>query len=281
MHSSLQENLGTNFVGAMVEALAHRCHVLHGLGQLDEALETINEAESLHRSLSSVYPPLYGLPGFYKFTLLLEQARDRGMLGVILNLVASKQKLSRDNIWPLYESLTLLIMGQCHAGLNAPDLARNHLDHAVRSMMVAGHVLYQPMVLLVRGRFRREYQEAGGAWQDLETARSIAENSGMQPMLAECALLAGNLFLDAGDIESAMQEFETAFFIIENTNYDRRRVELLLLDTRLKFYAGKSEEARTNLVKVWKLLEVGGQWGLAPLVESVSKEIVLVQRKMD
>ncbi len=111
------------------------------------------------------------------------------------------------------------------------------------------------------------------AWTDQARARQIAQRGNMRTQLAECALLAGNLCLDQGEVPPAAAEHAEAAKLIREDGYGRRETELQLLHARLLHHQHDPDGARNALQAAEDRIREIGQWGFWPELHQVGKEL--------
>ena len=142
---------------------------------------------------------------------------------------------------------------------------------------------FLPVLLLIRAHHRRTQGDPTGARADLDAALAIATASNMRTDLAEAALLAGHLALDARTPEhvtEAASHWSEADRLIRDTGYARREAELHLLEARLKHHQTHPIDARKALDRAEARLTALGQWGLWPQLQQIAAELNLPLPRM-
>jgi len=95
----------------------------------------------------------------------------------------------------------------------------------------------------------------------------------MRTYLAECALLAGHLHLDEGQVKEAAAAHAEAARLIHEDGYARRETELRLLHTRLLHHEHDPEGARVALARAEARIRKIGQWGFWRVLRGTGQEI--------
>jgi hypothetical protein len=161
-------------------------------------------------------------------------------------------------------------IGQALAALGEEAEAQAALDRAVATMQQAGFTYHPPAMHLARAHHPRD---PAAAWQDHAAALAIAQRGNMRTYLAECALLAGHLYLDAGQVGPAGEQHARAAALLHEDGYGRRLAELHILDARLRHHQHDPQAARTALAAAQACLRELGQWGLWRALVAVAHEL--------
>ncbi len=107
----------------------------------------------------------------------------------------------------------------------------------------------------------------------MELLTPLSRWGNMRSYLAECALLAGHLHLDAGKVPQAATQHSEAARLIREDGYGRREAELHLLHARLLHHESDPAAARAALQAAETRIRGIGQWGLWRELHEVGKEI--------
>jgi hypothetical protein len=225
-------------------------------------------------------PKLYSLPGFDYAQLLLERAASPPERRAVLKRGRYSLEIVQRLKHLLSQALDHCTIGQALSALGEPG-AEAALDWAVSTMQRAGSIDDQPKVLRARAhhlcRMARTSTQVDpqalrqAAWIDQAKALAIARRVEMRTYLAECALLAGNLHLDAGQVPRAAAEHAEAARLIREDGYGRREAELHLLQARLLHQQHDPAGARTALAAAEARIRAVGQWGLWPELHRVGE----------
>ena len=103
------------------------------------------------------------------------------------------------------------------------------------------------------------------------TALTIAQRGNMRTSLAECALLAAHLYLDANHLPRAAAEHSEAARLIRADGYARREAQLQLLHARL-LHQQADPAARSVLASAEARIRELGQWGLWRELRDTARE---------
>jgi hypothetical protein len=139
-------------------------------------------------------------------------------------------------------------------------------------MLRAGSVLNYPVMYLARAYHLRHLANPSAAWQDHAAALAIAQRGNMRTYLAECALLAAHLHLDANQVPEAAAEHAEAARLIREDGYGRREAQLSLLHARLLHQQADPAAPATLAAAEARIREIG-QWGLWRELYQTGKEI--------
>lgn len=256
-------------------ALAYLGRALHGLGRLDQALATFRRAEAVQSENMLETPWLYAPLGYDYAQLLLERACRPATWREILERGRYALEIAEKYQHILSQALDHCTIGQALAALGETDGdagAGLALDRAVTTMQRAGFILFQPIALLARAHHLRHLADPSPAWQDHAAALAIALRGNMRTYLAECALLAAHLHLDANQLPEAAAEHAKAARLIREDGYARRKVELQILHARLLHHQA-DPSARTALESAQACIRDLGQWGHWRELRETGKEI--------
>ena len=265
-------------------ARAHRGRVLHGQGRLADAVAAFTKAEALQAVSGSQEPHLFSVRGFDYAQLLLERACRPEQWQKILKRGRSSLAIMARLEHLLSQSLDYCTIGLALSELDESTEASAALDRAVATMQRAGNINNLPIMHLARARHRRRLGDLAGAWADHDAALRIAEAGAMRTYLADAALLAGQLHLDASirqktgsvfQTESVSAQYARAAEIIHADGYGRRLAELHLLDARLRHYQHDPKAARAALQAAEARIRAIGQWGLWRELRQTAAELGL------
>lgn len=250
---------------------AYLARILHGQGRFAEARAAFREAEQLQNFCTPKTPRLYSLRGYDYAQFLIESAKTTSDIEDILERGRYALEIDRKNNFLLFQALCSCVIGQSLEALGDSLGARENLNQALMTIKRSGYVMMQPLLHLSLAKMFR-FTEPLQAWDEYENAFVISQSSNMRTYLAECALLAGNLFLDAARIPETAAQYATASLLIREDSYGRRYAELYLLHTRL-LYAQHDPAALQTLAEAEARIREVGQWFFWRELQSVAKEI--------
>lgn len=255
-----------------VAAHAYLGRALHGQGRLEEAAAAYAQGEEVQREAHPQQPRLYSLPGYDYCQLLLELAGQASGWREVLERGRYALPIAEELKHLLSQALDHCTIGLALAALDEPG-AGAALDLAVVTMKRAGKVEFQPPMYLARATHLRAQQQLEPAWANYAAALAIARRGNMRTYLADCALLAGNLHLDAGDaLPQAAAEYATAAQLLHEDGYGRRLTELHLLHARL-LHAQRDPAARDAWAQAEARIRAIGQWGYWRALHQVAHEL--------
>lgn len=244
---------------------------LHGQGRLEEAAAAYGQGEVVQREARPQEARLYSLPGYGYCQLLLERAGQASGWREALERGRYALEIVERNKHLLSQALDHCTIGLALAALHDPG-AGAALDLAVVTMQRAGSLLNQPAMHLARATHLRAQQQLEPAWADHAAALAIARRGNMRTYLAECALLAGNLYLDEKKSPQAAAEYTTAAQLIHEDGYGRRLTELHLLHARL-LHAQHDPAATKALAQAEARIREIGQWGYWRALREAAHEL--------
>lgn len=159
--------------------------------------------------------------------------------------------------------------------------AERRLGRGIRRLRKASQIDKLILGLLAGAEIRRCAQGFDGAWSDLEEARGIAEQYGMNLYLADYHLEAARLCLaqaDAGGSQfivpsgiyegaeargvpiasEARKHWQVAAKQVDEMGYHRREPEVLLIEAELEFVEGHKALAEEKLAEAEKRIRQMG-----------------------
>lgn len=244
---------------------------LHNQGRLVEALLVFKQAEAVLVRNSPKTPQLYSSDGYDYARLLLEQTGKQKCFSEALDRGCAALKIDKKQNSLISMAFEYCIIGLAKSAKNKPD-AGSKFNQAVTTIRRAGMIQRQPEIHLASASHLRATRNLHAAWNDHDTAHSIAARGNMRTYLAECALLAGNLFLDEARIPEAAAQYATASQLIREDGYGRRYAELHLLHTRL-LHAQHDPAALQALAEAEARIREVGQWFFWRELQTVANEI--------
>ena len=143
-----------------------------------------------------------------------EPERARTVAERILRFARTKRRA------PL-ESMASRLLGDLHAGLSEPELARESYDNAVRQARTTTRREIMIEALLGRGRHARRSGATGQAEQDLREALGNCCENGYKPFEADARNELGELLISASHVEAGRREIQNARKLYEETGYRR------------------------------------------------------------
>lgn len=251
-------------------AIAYQGRIQHCQGRLSEAFTSFTQAETIQTQNDPEYPYLYSLPGNNYTQLLLEQSGQTAGWREVLKRGKYAMRID-DGRAHLSQALNHCTIGLACAALGEAD-AGQELDLAVTTMQRAGAILSQPKMHLARALYQRSLPNLPAAWVDHAAAHAIAARGNMRTYLAECDLLAGNLYLDEARVSEAALQYAIAAQLIRADGYGRRYTELHLLHARL-LHAQHDPTALQALAEAEARIREVGQWYFWRELCAVAKEI--------
>ncbi|MDX1910177.1 MAG: TIR domain-containing protein [Saprospiraceae bacterium] len=202
---------------------------LHQSGDTEEAGRLFAEAEAMQRESKPAYRFLYSLRGYQYCDLLL----GLGKWEEVLERAEEGLKISTPNNWLLDIALDQLSIARAHAAAaqtkNDPTHhtnAEQYLDRAVEGLRKAGATEFIANGLLARANWRLQTKRLGGALEDLEEVREIAEDGGMGRYLTDWHIGMSRLRKLEGDAVGAARHKAEAQQMMEKTGYLRRKAEV-------------------------------------------------------
>jgi tetratricopeptide (TPR) repeat protein len=243
----------------------------HNQGSLGKALLVFKKAEAVLVRNSPRTPQLYSSDGYDYARLLLEQTGKQRRFSEALDRGRAALKIDKKQNSLISLAFEYCIIGIAKSAKNKPD-AGSEFNQAVTTMRRAGMIQRQPEMHLASASHLRATRNLDAAWNDHDAAHSIAVRGNMRTYLAECALLAGNLYLDDARIPEAASQYATASLLIREDGYGRRYAELYLLHTRL-LYAQHDQAALQALAEAEARIRDVGQWFFWRELCAVAKEI--------
>jgi len=236
----------------------------HQAGQLSDARERFEEAESMQREDQPHYPLLYSLRGFQFCDLLLSAAESEAWRSLLKHTIESslppplplpaqtvdssapifqrlhviEQRSTQTLEWAQISKVSLLDEALDHLTIARVRLYRSilsganmgwewtsYIDTAVSRLLQSGHLDYVPCALLTRAWLRAIRSLKHEARSDLDEAQQIAERGPMPLHLADVHLHRARLFF-CDDLAGAREDLKQARTLIENCGYLRRIQEL-------------------------------------------------------
>lgn len=254
-----------------ITALAYLGSTLHGQGRLSEALLSFKQAEMLLVKKDSTTPYLYSFPGYSYAKLLLERTSKKKSWREVLERGRAALKIDKKVKRLFALALDNCTVGKANFVLDKPE-AKHDMERAVTIMQQAGSGDSQPEMYLARANYQCNCREFSAAWEDHTSAQVIAKRGNMRTYLAECALLAGNLFLDEARIPEAAAQYATASQLICEDGYGRCYAELHLLHARL-LHAQQDPSAYQALSEAEVRIREVGQWFFWRELRTVASEV--------
>ncbi len=256
-----------------IGALSRLGRTLHCQGRLAEAVAAFRKAEAVQAQIRLHEPWLYSLLGYDYAQLLLEQSGQATGWQEVLARGQASLRIAERLRHLISQALDHCTIAQASAALGTPE-AMPALDRAAATMQCAGSILQLPAMHLARATFLRTRPDLPAAWADHDAALAIARRGNMRTYLAECALLAGNLYLDeeSDPLEEAAAQHATAARLIREDGYGRRLTELHLLQARL-LHAQHDPEAPQALARAEARIREVGQWFFWRELRAVAREL--------
>lgn len=251
-------------------ALACLAHTLHGRGYLKQASTAYTLAEIVQKE-AHYHPKLYSIYGYNYAQLLLEQACQESDWREVLERRHASLDIAVKLNHFLSQALDYGIIGLARAALGEPDTLQA-FNLAVTTMQCADTIIHLPAMHIARAHYLRNLHNLPAAWIDVEVAQTIAKRGNMRTYLAECALLAGNLFLDEANIPEAIAHHTSAAQLIREDGYGRRLTELHLLHARL-LHGQHDPAALQALGDAQARINETGQWYFWRELRAVASEI--------
>jgi len=276
--------------GSQAASRAVLANSLNQAGKLQEALNTISEAESIHkRHDEEGRKYLHSLRGYYHCDILLALGRHQD--AVIR--AESSVKDAEGKGQPLATGLGKLALGRAaifrYLVGDDSDLhwCRKTLDSAVELLSEDGAQDQIPRALIARATVHRVMRHDELAASDLRELFSITKRCGMRLFLCDyhlestrlalacfmssytagkavskASICSGALINDEGMFLNAAQHLDEADSIVQETGYLRREPEVLLERARLGWIRGDVELAREYLMLAKsKLNDIGShEW---------------------
>lgn len=185
----------------------------HRLNCVDQARETFQLAETIHRELGRKLPALYARQGFRYCNFLLDQGQADEVVARASDAVAVT-----DN-WPIDTALDHLSLGRAYLALGDLSSAEGHLQATVDGTRYAGESKLIADTLLARGELRWATGARNDGATDVDRSIRIARWQGAR--LAECdgRLLRARMRMEAGEPDRARRDLDRARELIEATDY--------------------------------------------------------------
>ncbi|AQR64627.1 hypothetical protein BXU06_05810 [Aquaspirillum sp. LM1] len=220
----------------------------HQQGEREAARSGFAEAEAMQAERRPKSPPLYSLPGFQYYELLLAEAEQAAWSGAaegesstncaqVAERAAQTLKWSESTHDLLSIALGNLTLARCALyadrlhGRAPGDKAKQHSATAIDRLRQANQQDHLPRGLLTRAWLRHSLNDLPGTQADLAEAQRIAERGGMKLHLADIALTRARLFNDTVELAKARA-------LIEECGYGRRVPELEDAEKRLAGVSG-------------------------------------------
>ena len=245
---------------------------LHGRGMLEAAAAAFERAEQIQAERDHESPQLYGRQGYIYVEFLQERSETPSAWRAIRERAQASLVIGERIGHLLSQALDLVALGKAQAALGEPG-ALESFDHSVATMQQASYVIMQPPIHLARAHHHHTLNNPPAARSDLEAAHAIAQRGNMRTYLAECALLAGHLHLDAGELPEAAAAHAEASTLIHEDGYLRRLAELHLLAARLHHHQHEPEAARRALIQARDRIEEVGQYAFRARVREIAEEL--------